>query len=126
MLVITLTAITLCSAQKIEIKEASGRYKYTLNGKRMTMGRLVNTMQATPNALRLITKAQTNNTYTSILGIASGFLIGFPIGQFMSGKEANWTLAGIGTGLAVISIPISLNVNKKTKKAVDIYNSLLN
>jgi hypothetical protein len=49
-------------------------------------------------------------------------MVGWPIGAAMAGGEPNWTMAGIGAGLIIISIPISLKFNKQAKQAVDIYN----
>tara|TARA_B110000977_G_C11034475_1_gene476512 strand:+ start:1585 stop:1797 length:213 start_codon:yes stop_codon:yes gene_type:complete len=41
----------------------------------------------------------------------------------LGGGNANWTLAGIGTGLVIIGIPISSGVNRDAKKAIELYNS---
>ena len=125
-LIFALAIMTFCNAQKIEMEKMFGGYKYTQNGKRMTMGDLVNTMESNANALEFIKKARTNNTFASILGGAGGALVGFPIGQSLGGGDANWTLAGIGAGLIIVAIPISSSANKKAKQAVEFYNSSLN
>lgn len=122
---LALAAMTICNAQKIETKKVFGGYKYTLEGKNMTMNNLVNVMKSNPEALKLIKKARSNNVIASILGGAGGALIGFPLGAAVAGGEANWTLVGIGAGLVAVSIPISTGVNKTTKKAVELYNSSL-
>ncbi len=118
--------MTFCNAQKIEVDKVLGGYKYSQNGKRMTMNQLVKTMEYNPEALSLIKKARSNNIIATILGGVGGFLVGLPIGTAISGKKANWTLAGIGAGIIVVSIPISSSANKKTKKAVELYNASLN
>lgn len=41
----------ICNAQKIEIEKVFGGYKYTQNGKEMTMGNLVSTMESNSKAL---------------------------------------------------------------------------
>ncbi|MBQ0768142.1 MAG: hypothetical protein KBT58_02550 [Bizionia sp.] len=125
-LIFALTTITFCTAQKIEIEKVFGGYKYTQNGNQMTMKDLVKTMETNQQAFDLIKKAQSNNTLASIIGFAGGGLIGWPIGTAIGGGDANWTIAGIGVGLVAIGIPISSRVNKKTKQAVELYNSSLN
>lgn len=53
-------------------------------------------------------------------------MVGSFIGTAIGGGDANWTLAGIGAGLVILGIPISSSANKKTKQAVELYNSSLN
>lgn len=125
-LIFAIATITISNAQKIEVEKVFGGYKYTQNGNRMTMRDLVNTMKSDINASSLIKKAQTNNTIATVLGGAGGVLIGVPLGQSLGGGDANWTLAGIGAGLIIVAIPISSSANKKTKKAIELYNSSLN
>ena len=124
-LIFALTIITFCNAQKIEMKKVFGGYVYSQNGDKMTMSDLVNVMESNSEALNFMKKAKSNNVLVSILGGAGGALIGWPIGTAIGGGDANWTLAGIGASLVVISIPISSNVNKNAKKAVELYNSTL-
>ena len=125
-LILALTTMTICNAQKIEMKKVLGGYHYTQNGNRMTMGKLVNAMESNSEALTFMKKAKSNNVLASILGGAGGALIGFPIGTAIGGGDANWTVAGIGAGLVAIGIPISSGVNKNVNKAVELYNSSLN
>lgn len=125
-LMIGLATMTICNAQKIEMKKVFGGYQYTQDGNKMTMGKLVKVMESNSDALKFMKKAKSNNVLASILGGAGGALIGFPIGTAIGGGKANWTLVGIGAGLVAISIPISSGVNKNAKKAVELYNSSLN
>lgn len=122
-LLIVLVTTTICDAQKIEMEKVFGGYKYTQNGIMLTMNDLVKTMESNQQAFELIKEAQSCNVLASIIGGAGGALIGFPLGTAAGGGEANWTLAGIGAGLVVIGIPISSKVNKKSKRAVEIYNT---
>lgn len=128
-MILTLTfafaAMTLCVSQQIEMEKVFGGYKFTQNGKKLTMGNLVKTMESNQQAFELIKKAQSNNTLASIIGFAGGGLIGWPIGTAVGGGDANWTLAGIGAGLIVVGIPIASSANKKAKQAVELYNSSL-
>ena len=125
-LTFALATLTFCNAQKIEMEKVFGGYKYTQNGKQMTMGDLVDAMESYQQSYELVKKAQSNNTLASIIGFAGGGLIGWPIGAAIGGGDANWTLAGIGAGLVAIGIPISSSANKKAKQAVELYNSSLN
>jgi hypothetical protein len=117
--------LSFCNAQKIEIEKVFGGYKYTQKGDKMTLQDLARTMESNPEASKLIRQAQTNNTISLITGGIGGFLIGYPIGTAISGKEPNWILAGIGAGIAIISFPLSSSANKKAKQAIELYNSSL-
>ncbi|MGG8495594.1 hypothetical protein ACQY1Q_04190 [Tenacibaculum sp. TC6] len=124
-LVFVFTSITFCNAQKIETEKIFGGYRYTQNGKTLTMNNLTVLMQSNKQALELLKKAKTNNTLAYILGGAGGILIGIPLGQSIGGGEANWTLAAVGAGIIVTAIPIASSANKKTKQAIELYNSSL-
>ncbi len=123
--ILTLTTITICNAQKIEIKKVFGGYQYSQNGNRMTMGKLIKVMESNSEALKFMKRAKSNNVLASILGGTGGALIGFPIGAAIGGGDVNWTLAGIGAGLVAIGIPISSGANKNAQKAVELYNASL-
>ena len=125
-LTIIIASITISNAQKISTEKTFGGLKFTQNGKNLTMNELVSTMKSSPNSYKLIKSAKSNNLLAQVIGGVGGGLIGFPIGTAIGGGKPNWTLAGIGAGLVGISIPISSNVKKKAKKAVEIYNSSLN
>lgn len=125
MLFAILCAATFAHAQKIESKKMFGGYKYTQNGKTLTMGNLVSTMKTNPEAYRLIKKANTNQIVATIIGAAGGGLTGWPLGAAVGGGDPNWALAGIGAGLVAVSIPFATTSNKKAREAVEVYNSSL-
>ncbi len=124
-MVFAFAAMTFCNAQKIEMTKIFGGYKFTQDGTPLNRRDLVKTMQPNQEAFDLIKKSQSNNTLASIFSFVGGGLIGWPIGTAIGGGEPNWTLAGVGAGLIVISIPISSNAGKKAKQAVELYNSSL-
>lgn len=125
-LIFAFATIALCTAQQIEMTKVFGGYKFTQNEKNLKMGSLVKVMESNQQAYQLIKKAQSNNTIASIIGFAGGGLIGWQIGTSVSGGDANWTVAGIGAGLIAIGVPISISAIKKSKEAVELYNSSLN
>lgn len=120
-----LFTMIFCNAQKIERENYFGGYKYTQNGKNLKMEDLVKEMKGNPEALALIKKAKSSNNFSLFLGGAGGALVGWPLGTALAGGDANWLLAGIGAGLLVIAIPVSSSANKKSKQAIDLYNSSL-
>ena len=125
-LLIALATLTFCNAQKIEIEKIFGGYKYTQNGVQMTLKEMAKAMESNPEAFGIIKKAQSDTILSSIIGSAGGFLIGWPLGTALGGEDPDWSLAGIGAGLVLIGIPISTSATKKTKQAVELYNSSLN
>lgn len=74
------------------------------------------------SAYNQIKSVKSTQTIVQILSYAGGFMIGYPIGTALAGGDPVWEMAGIGAGLILISIPFSVQVNKKILKAVDIYN----
>ena len=82
-------------------------------------------MKENTEAFALIQSAKTNQTWAMVLGTAGGALVGFPIGTAIGGGDPEWALAGAGAALIVASIPIVKGFNRKTKKAVELYNDAI-
>lgn len=116
---------SFCNAQEIETKKVFGGYLYSQNGEKLTMDEMVKTIESHPEALALMKKAKSQYLIASILGATSGVLIGLPIGSAIAGGDPNWVLAGIGAGVFAVGLPISSGVNKKSRRAVELYNSSL-
>ncbi|MDG1728485.1 MAG: hypothetical protein P8K68_05190 [Algibacter sp.] len=121
-----IATLTLCNAQKIDTEKVFGGYKYTQNDELISIGDLASIMESNTSAFELIKKGRTNRSLAAVLGFAGGGLIGWPLGTALGGGKANWALAGIGTGLVIIGIPISSSANKKINEAVATYNASLN
>lgn len=59
----------------------------------------------------------------NVLGFAGGFMLGWNIGNLITGMSKKFTLGGAGLGLVVITIAIQSSGYKKMKQTIDIYNS---
>lgn len=65
-----------------------------------------------------------NYTASTILYSVGVALVAWPIGESLyDNLEPNWTLAYIGAGCAVLSVPFKKAFNKHAEKAVNYYNS---
>lgn len=106
----------------ISMKKAFGGYQFYQGKKRLNVNQLVNIMKPNGQAYNQIKSAQSTNTLATIIGGVGGFMVGWPIGAAVAGGKPNWTMAGIGVGLIVVSIPITKNFNKKAKQAVKTFN----
>lgn len=49
-------------------------------------------------------------------------MLGYTLGTSAGGGNANWTVGGIGAGMVVVSLPISISATSKVKKAISLYN----
>ena len=107
-------------ADTISIKQVFGGYQFYQGEQRLNMNQLVNTMKPNEQAYKQIKSAQSTYTLASIVGFAGGAMVGWPLGAAMGGGEPNWSMAGIGAELIVVSIPISQSFNKKAKEAVEV------
>jgi hypothetical protein len=126
-----LTLLTACltfafgqtATDSISMKKGFGGYQFYKVEKRLNMNQLVYAMKSNEQAFSQIKKALSNYTLASIVGFIGGFMVGWPIGTAIGGGEPYWTMAGIGAGLFIVSIPISQKSNNQAKHAVGIYNS---
>ncbi len=107
----------------ISMQKGFGGYRFYQGERLLIMKQLVNIMKPDEQAYKEIKAAQSTNTLATILGGAAGFMIGWPIGTALGGGEPNWTMAAVGAGLIVVSIPIIQKFNKQAKQAVQTWNS---
>jgi hypothetical protein len=112
------------NAQKIELKKSFGENLFYQNGEKLTSRQLTNILKNNNDAFNLMKSAKSNFTWATILGVSGGALVGFPIGTAVGGGDPKWELAGAGAALILVAIPILNNYNKKSKAAVDLYNSV--
>ena len=113
------------TAQEIEIEKSFGGYTFFQDGEEQKIGQLVEIMETNQEAFDFMKKAQTNYTFSSILGFIGGGLIGWPLGTAIGGGDPEWFLAGIGAGVVAIAIPLEIGGNKNAEKAINMYNSSL-
>ncbi len=84
-------------------------------------------------AKSILANARANKSIGNVLGFTGGFLMGFGFIMGISGsndpnidqdsyKNAGWSVFGVGAGVALLSLPFSLSVKSKLRKAVDIEN----
>ena len=111
--------------QRIEAEKVFGGYKFTRNGRTLSIKQLANVLEPNVAAYEALKPARTNTTIATILGGAGGFLVGWQLGSAIAGGEPNWIMAGVGAGLIGISIPITAKSNRQALEAVEIYNSSL-
>lgn len=106
----------------IHIDKVFGGYRFSQGQKFLTVGQLVKIMEPNEMASRKIKKARSSNVVANVFGGAGGFMIGYPIGTQLGGGDPNWSLAAIGAGLVVVSIPFTQSFNKQAIEAVSIFN----
>lgn len=122
-LVFTIVTSSVVSAQKIEMRKVFGGLVFEQQGKTLLLKDMEAIMKENKKAVALIQSAKTNQTWSLVLGTTGGALVGFPIGTAIGGGEPEWAIAGVGAALIIATIPIVKGFNRKTKKAVDLYNN---
>lgn len=105
----------------IEIRKSFGT-RYRLHGKNLLPRQLVEITKSNPEAYQEMKIAKSNYDGGYALGAIGGFMVGWPLGTAIAGRDPNWVLAGIGVGFIVVSIPLTAAYNKHAKAAVNIYN----
>ena len=110
----------------IKVRKGFGGYHFYHGNKSLNSSELTKVLKHDEQAYKEIKAAQPTIVIATIIGAAGGALVGWPIGTAIGGGDPNWTLAAIGAGLIVVSIPISIKYNKQAKHAVDTYNEGLN
>ncbi|MDO6597236.1 hypothetical protein Q4512_09955 [Oceanihabitans sp. 2_MG-2023] len=125
-LLLAFISISYCNAQEISFKKHSFvGYVFYEDGNKLGLNELVDKIASNAEVLHLMKNAKSKSVFASVISFSGGALIGWPIGEAISGGDPNWVLAGIGAGLAIVAIPIGASANKDAKKAVTLYNESL-
>lgn len=95
---------------------------YSQHGKEINRRQLLEITKSDFNAFAEMKKANNNLGTAYILAYTGGYLIGWQLGRAAFGNKFKWGYAGVGAGLALISIPFFNSSNKYAENAVQIYN----
>jgi len=116
------TATTALIIDTIQITKAAGGYKFSYMGENLTMDRLGVLSNKNATSAKYFSKAKGTTGLLQVMGFMGGALIGYPIGTFIGGGKPNWSLAAVGCGILVVSLPIVSSANNNLLKAVNAYN----
>ena len=93
------------------------------NGNKITVNEAKEIIKNNTTALEKISKAQSNRTIGAVLAYPGSFAFGWNLG---AGKNANWTVGGIGGVIMIVGSIIGANGDKQLKESVEQYNNDLN
>ncbi|MEQ9217897.1 MAG: hypothetical protein RLO17_07645 [Cyclobacteriaceae bacterium] len=82
---------------------------------------LLSMLKPYPEAHTELVKAFRLKSLSTASLFTGALLIGIPAGMALVNKDPNWTLAGIGSGLVIASIPLHSLFNKKSDQALRMY-----
>jgi hypothetical protein len=114
-----ISMVTCLSAQvpadTIEVRKGL-ETTFRLNGNKLRPKQLLELTKNNPEANKLMKTARSNYTVAYIFSSVGSSLIGYQLGYSVSGGKANWTLAGVGGGLFLASLPFSGAYARMPKK----------
>lgn len=118
------TFFSFCQqSDTIVIVKTFDNLTFLKDGKAHKLNELSNLVATNPEAVRYADKARTNNTFALIFSCAGGFMIGWPLGTYMGGGDAEWGLLAVGVGSFTVGMIINSSTKKNAQKAVELYNA---
>ena len=108
--------------QPLTFKNGFFGWQFKQGDEKLRPGQVADILQVNPEAAALFSKGRSNYTLANVISTVGGFMFGYTVGSSISGGKANWTVGGIGAGLAVVAVPISISATSKVRKAIAIYN----
>ena len=123
MLFLTANIFAQGPAKRINTVKTFGGYKFMQYGSALTMNEIGNIISVNPEAFRVYKKAKSNAGIAMVMGVVGGAMVGYPLGVALGGGDPEWSVAAIGAGVTVVGFTIASSASKKTKRAVEIYNS---
>lgn len=110
--------------EKIKTGLFKNQVAYKKCGITMSNAQFLTLMKEDPNMGEFVKPLAINYLGDALLTAASSILIFWPIGEHLAGNDdPNWTLAYIGAGCAVLSIPFKKGFEKNADKAMKFYNN---
>lgn len=110
--------------EKIKTGLFNNQAAYKKCGITMSSAQFLTLMKDDPNMSEFVKPLALNYMGDALLSAASSVLIFWPIGEYIAGNDdPNWTLAYIGAGCALLSIPLKKGFEKNADKAMNYYNS---
>lgn len=111
------------TSQPIEVIKKTGLFKKTIFKKcdvELMPQQLLTLAKDDPNLKQFVVPMAVRLLSYQILYLAGTVLISIPL---FDNEDPNWTLAYIGAGCVLLSIPIKNSFYKKTEEAVNYYNA---
>lgn len=105
------------------VKKGLGEIKYYQSNNKLTGKQVGNILLSNPDATANWKKSRTNLTFAYIFGIIGGAMVGWELGNAISGKDVNGAVIGAGAGLVGVSIVFGINSDRKSKKAISLFNT---
>jgi len=122
-LTISLSIFSQNQTDSIKIFKIFGGYRFENKENVLTYNDMLDMMKDNPEAYQLMNKAKSTAGFANIMACAGGFMIGWPLGTALGGGKPNWTLAGVGCGLLIVTIPIISSSNQNALIAIKKHNS---
>ncbi|WP_456459615.1 hypothetical protein [Reichenbachiella sp.] len=126
--VILLSSYCLAQTDNAIEKTKTGLFKnqaaYKKCGITMSNAQFFKLIGDDPNMGEFVKPLAINYMGDALLTAASSVLIFWPLGEVIAGNDdPNWTLAYIGAGCALLSIPFKKGFEKNADKAMKFYNN---
>ncbi|MEO0896785.1 MAG: hypothetical protein AAFY71_10330 [Bacteroidota bacterium] len=112
-------------AQQIEYNKSTFGTTFTSDGEKLSMKELTSSLSINPEASTFLKKGKSQSALATVLAAAGGIMVGWELGGALAGNGINPAVAGVGSLLILIGIPISSGGTKNMTRAVDLYNANL-
>lgn len=99
---------------------------YRQDGKMLDRSQMKTTLKENADARPKVEKAETFEVYSLVTGLPGSVMFGYALGTEIAGKNANWTVGGIGAVLWTAGIVLGYISEESLKDAARIHNSSLN
>ncbi len=108
---------------KIEIKKDFFGYSFHQDSTELWPRDVLQVMEVNTEAFQEFKKARANHAASGIFSAIGGFMIGWPIGQAIAGKDDPlWGLAAGGAAFVFLGYSFDKTFKRRANKALTIYN----
>jgi hypothetical protein len=111
------------TSDTLRLRSGFSGFRVQKQNESLTLAQAQQLMEPGSLAFAEMQSARSNNTWATIIGVIGGGMVGYTVGAAIGKGNPNWTVAAVGGGLIVASIPLSIQAKKRAEKAVGLYNA---
>jgi hypothetical protein len=114
--------VPMARDRPIEVDSGFLSTRYTQQGQTLDRGDMLQKLEREADSASDASRARVLQIIATGLAAVGGALIGWPLGQKITGQDPTWPLAYVGAGVVAVSLPLGIWADTSVASAVQAHN----
>jgi hypothetical protein len=120
---IALQAFPQAPDSTIQIETTFWGIQYLKTGKQLSFKEVGSVLASEPEAFAEYRKARKNYMVGTVVSLGGAALIAYSVGSALTSAAPHWSVAVVGAGMLLVSVPMNNAFHRRIHRAIGIYNS---